>query len=110
MWIDVGLPDETDVRKACSRAEEVHIYAYGGRAAGLWWGKMHEKLEKQDRLTVYEVPVEASQALARLAERSMRLNCTVQEGHIWVANAATAVSVELVTVKSPNLSFSKGVR
>ena len=34
-WIDVGLPDERDVRKACGRAREVHVLAYGGRAAEL---------------------------------------------------------------------------
>src|SRR6185295_12969669 len=36
-WIDVGLPDEREVRKACGRADQVHILAYGGRAVDLWW-------------------------------------------------------------------------
>ncbi len=36
-WIDVGLPDEREVRKACGRAREVHVLAYGGRAVDLWW-------------------------------------------------------------------------
>ena len=31
-WIDVGLPDERDIRKACGRAREVDVLAYGGRA------------------------------------------------------------------------------
>ena len=38
-WIDVGLPDERDVRKACGRAQEVSIVAYGGRAVDLWWAR-----------------------------------------------------------------------
>ena len=29
-WIDVGLPEEREVRKACGRAREVHVLAYGG--------------------------------------------------------------------------------
>jgi uncharacterized protein YaeQ len=29
-WIEVGLPDEREVRKACGRAREVFVYAYGG--------------------------------------------------------------------------------
>src|SRR5881227_3379753 len=59
-WIDVGLPDQREVRKACGRAREVHVLAYGGRAAELWWQGACEKLKRQDRLAVSEVPIEAS--------------------------------------------------
>jgi len=69
-WIDVGLPDEREVRKACGRAREVHVLAYGGRAVDLWWRNVREKLQRQDRLAVTEVPIEASRALAQLANRS----------------------------------------
>ena len=69
-WIEVGLPEEREVRKACGRAREVHVLAYGGRAVDLWWQGAREKLERQDRLAVSEVPIEASRALARLAARS----------------------------------------
>ena len=37
LWIDVGLPDEKSIRKACGRAAQVRIYSYGGRNAELWW-------------------------------------------------------------------------
>jgi uncharacterized protein YaeQ len=94
-WIDVGLPDEPDVRKACGRAHEVQVLAYGGRAVDLWWEGARERLERQDRLAVSEVPIEASRALAALAGRSMRLQVTVQEGHIYVTDGATSVAVEL---------------
>ena len=33
LWIEVGLPDERDVRKACGRAREVAVLAYGARAS-----------------------------------------------------------------------------
>jgi len=45
-WIDVGLPDERDVRKACGRAREVDVLAYGGRAVELWWQGACERLER----------------------------------------------------------------
>src|SRR5512147_2812560 len=32
LWIEVGLPDERALRKACGRAENVVVLAYGGRA------------------------------------------------------------------------------
>ena len=103
-WIDVGLPDEREVRKACGRAREVYVLAYGGRAAELWWQGAREKLERQERLAVSEVPIETSRALAPLASRSMRLQVTIQEGHVFVADGATSVAVELRVLKPPSPS------
>jgi uncharacterized protein YaeQ len=98
-WIDVGLPDEREVRKACGRAREVYVLAYGGRAVELWWQAAREKLERQDRLAVSEVPIEASTALAPLAGRYMRLQVTIQEGHVFVTDGATSVSIDLRVLK-----------
>ncbi len=38
-WIDVGLPGEKRMRKACGRAEAVVVYSYGGRAAAAVVGR-----------------------------------------------------------------------
>lgn len=100
-WIEVGLPDEREVRKACGRAPEVIVYAYGGRASALWWEKAGPVLSRQPQLTVFDVPQEASQALARFAARTMTLSITVQEAHIFVADGERSVAVELSTIKSP---------
>ena len=103
-WIEVGLPDEREVRKACGRAREVYVLAYGGRAVELWWQGAREKLERQDRLAVSEVPIEASRRLAQLAGRSMRLQVTIQEGHIFVADGASSVPVELRALKAMSIA------
>ncbi|MFO1323982.1 MAG: YaeQ family protein [Burkholderiales bacterium] len=100
-WIEVGLPDEREIRKACGRANEVRVLAYGGRSVELWWEGVREKLARLDRLAVSEVPVEASRALAGLAGRTMRLQVTIQEGHVFVADGAVSVPVELRVLKSP---------
>jgi uncharacterized protein YaeQ len=47
------------------------------------------------------VPYEASQALAKLADRTMRLTCTIQEGQIWMADASETVLVVLQSLKAP---------
>ena len=94
-WIEVGLPAERELRKACGRARAVHVLAYGGRAVDVWWEDARDKLERQSTLAVREVPLEASQSLARLADRSMRLQVTIQEQHVLVADGATSVAVEL---------------
>jgi uncharacterized protein YaeQ len=99
-WIDVGLPDEREVRKACGRARSVDILAYGGRAAELWWEAARARLERQEGLTVTEVPLDASRALAQLAGRSMRLQVTIQEGHVLVVDGATSISTDLRQLKA----------
>jgi uncharacterized protein YaeQ len=98
-WIDVGLPDEREVRKACGRASAVRVVAYGGRAVELWWQAVHAKLDTQACLEVVEVPLAASRALAQLADRSMRLQVTVQEGHVLVTDGTHSVPLELHVLK-----------
>ena len=99
-WIDVGLPDERAVRKACGRAREVFVYAYGGRAAGLWWDKAAETLAKQPTLAVIEIPPDASQALAGMAARTMRLQFTIQEGHAFVTDGERSAVVDPRVLKA----------
>jgi uncharacterized protein YaeQ len=104
LWIDVGLPDEKDVRKACGRADEVHVYPYGGRAVALWWNKARARLDALPRLSVSEVPTEASGALAAMAARSMQLHCTIQDGSVLLGDSASSVSIELVLLKAAGAS------
>jgi uncharacterized protein YaeQ len=109
-WIEVGLPDEREVRKACGRAREVRVLAYGGRAVDLWWEGARVTLERQDRLAVAEVPIEASRALGRMAARSMQLQVTIQEGHIFFADGAASVPVELRQLKALPISSADSRR
>ncbi len=104
-WIDVGQPDEKRIRKACGRARQVFIYTYGGRSADIWWAQNSSTLERLKNLTVMNLPADTSQALAKLAQRNMPLQCRIQEGQIWVADKDTTVEVELTTVKTPSAPF-----
>lgn len=92
-WIEVGLPDERALRKACGRAKQVVVVAYGGRGAKVWWDQNQEKLTRLENLAVLNLPYPATQALAGLAERSMDLVCTIQDGHLSLAGATQAVEV-----------------
>jgi len=97
-WIDVGTPDERDIRKACGRAAQVVVVGYG-RTAQTWWDQNRGKLEKLDNLTVLWLPQETSQALADLAERSMQIQCSLQDGVAWFTSGETSLQVEPVTLK-----------
>lgn len=83
-WIDVGLPDEKNIRRACNRSRHVMVLSYGGRAAEIWWQQTSGKVSGQKNLRVLALSVEEGKALAALAERNMRLQCTIQDGLIWL--------------------------
>jgi uncharacterized protein YaeQ len=100
LWIDVGQPDEKLLRRACGRADAVVVYTYG-RGADLWWSRSRAALERTRNLRVMNVPAAASQELAGLAQRGMQLQCTIQDGHVWLGDRDGAVEVVLTTVASP---------
>ena len=93
LWVEVGLPDEKWVRKACGRADHVVVLAYGGHKAELWWRQHQGPLERCANLSVLAVDPEASAALAKRSARTMRLSCTVQDGQVWIGDAAEGVSI-----------------
>lgn len=93
-WIDVGQPDEKRLIRASGRAGRVTVYAYG-RGADPWWKANGERLARARNLSVWRVPTEASDAVGKLAERAMQLQCTVQEGQVWFSSAAGAAQLEL---------------
>lgn len=91
LWIDVGLPDERNIRKACGRASKVVLITYGGRSADLWWEQNRSKLERQQNLSVISLP--ETQGLAELAMRGMQLSCNVQDGQLWLSSEAGSVEI-----------------
>jgi len=93
-WIDVGLPDEKRIRKACGRADQVFVYSYGGHAAQLWWQQVGDKLARSHKLTVIDLPQAGTRALAALAARNMQLQYTIQDGQVWVADDRTSVQLD----------------
>jgi uncharacterized protein YaeQ len=93
LWIEVGHPDDKPLAKACSQADAVAVYAYGA-AAEVWWRGIEARLARLDRLQVWRIPAADAQALAQLAERSMQLQATLQEGVLTLSCHRGSVSVE----------------
>jgi uncharacterized protein YaeQ len=100
LWIDVGIPDEKLIRKACGRAEQVFVYCYGGRVAELWYTKDSLQFARQKNLTIINLPVESTRELAKLAQRTMNLQCTIQDGQVWLSDGEISVQVERTVLKA----------
>ncbi len=94
LWIDVGLPDERRLRRAAGRARELALLIYGERAAAVWWNKNARALARLPGLAIWSLKDADSASLTSLAARSMRLQCTLQEGHVTLCDAERYVLVE----------------
>jgi uncharacterized protein YaeQ len=93
LWIEVGLPDERDVRKAAGRAREVKVYTYG-RGADIWWNENGAALARLANVSVIDLPGDITQGLARFADRNMDLQCLVQEGAVWFTRGDDTLHLE----------------
>ncbi|MGE0333286.1 MAG: YaeQ family protein [Ramlibacter sp.] len=98
LWIEVGQPEDKPVIKACGKADQVMVYCFN-HAAEIWWRGIENKLTRPQNLSVFRVPTLASQALARLAQRSMQLQATLQEGVLMLGDGANTVDIEPARLK-----------
>jgi uncharacterized protein YaeQ len=93
LWVELGLPEEDRLRKACHRADQVLLYTYGGRAVPVWQAKHGGKLARHTNLTVFDLKAPETEALASLAERTMAFQVTIQDGIVTFSNTQAWVSV-----------------
>ncbi|HZX71723.1 MAG TPA: YaeQ family protein [Rhodanobacter sp.] len=101
LWIEVGQPDETRIRKACGRSRQVVVINYGGNASDIWWNKVGATLGRNRNLTVLDIPTDTVAALVALLQRGMRLQCLIQDGQLQMMNDADAVAVDPLRRMSP---------
>ncbi|WP_445146591.1 YaeQ family protein [Dyella sp. Tek66A03] len=102
-WIELGQPDEARIRKACGRAEQVVVINYGGRASDVWWEKNASALARHRNLTVLDVPADTVATLTAMAERTLRLQCLIQDGELQLMGdaAGTGAAVQPQTRMAP---------
>jgi uncharacterized protein YaeQ len=91
-WIEIGQPDEKQMLRVAARAGRVSIYSYTA-STPVWWKGVMDKLTRAKNLEVWQIPPTQSQALAALAQRTMRLHVTRQEGSVWFSEGDKSVEV-----------------
>ena len=85
MWIALGLPSEKIVRQSCGKSDKVIIYSYGGNPADMWWTKIKNSTTRFDNLSVINLAENDTLELAKLADRSMRVQVNIQDGDVMVS-------------------------
>lgn len=98
LWIEIGQPDDKRILKAAGRSEQVMVYSYSA-TSHIWWKQLANKVERAKNVSVINIPAEASAALEKMAQRSMQLQCTIQDSQIWLTDGTETVLVERETLK-----------
>ena len=98
LWIEVGQPEDKMLARACGKSDQVLLYCFN-HAAEVWWRGIENKLTRLRNLSVFRVPTAASRELALLAQRSMQLQATVQEGTLTLGDGVRGVDVDPVRWK-----------
>jgi uncharacterized protein YaeQ len=100
-WIEVGQPDEKRLLRATARVGRVSVYSFSSSTA-IWWQGIQTKLTRARNLTVWQIPAGQSEMLAALAQRTMELQVTVQEGGIWVGDGTHSLEVAPLRLYGPS--------
>lgn len=100
LWIEIGLPDERSVLKACGRARHVVVFVYG-HGAELWWKGVASGLARARNLTVLRIVSAESRAIEAMAQRAMDLQATIQDGIVWFSDATATVEVHPEVLRRP---------
>ena len=92
------MPEVKLVRRAAGRSEDVVVMAYDETRIGPWWAARKGDLSKVDKLTVRWISDEHLAKLAEIAQRSMRLAVTIQDGMVWLADGKNNLEIEIQTL------------
>lgn len=93
LWIDLGQPDESRVRRACGRSQQVLVINYGGRSADIWWEKNAVGLARLKNLSVIDIDASSVEAVGAMLERGMRLTAMIQDGELQLMSESTNVAL-----------------
>jgi uncharacterized protein YaeQ len=77
----------------------VVVYSYSSNSS-IWWNQIGSRVERAKNLTVVNLAPAVSLALAAFAQRSMQLQCTIQDGQIWVTGNGETVQVDMTVLQA----------
>ncbi|MDX1734525.1 MAG: YaeQ family protein [Halioglobus sp.] len=93
-WIEVGQPEEPRLRKACGRAADIRVYAFGA-SADTWWQRNGEAIAGLPRAQVWQFAWPDIEQLAQsVIARTMQLSVNIVGGVVYVDDGSSTHSIE----------------
>lgn len=87
LWIELGLPSEKRLKKACGRAQKVIVYSYGTGSADQWWKQLEPLVTRFSNLSIYHIESEVTTELANTVQRNLDIQVSIQDQEVtWDNN------------------------
>ena len=94
LWIELGQIEEKRLRQACGKGQKVIIYTYNDKQAGPWYSQMESTFARHSNLDVFHVSSESAEQLAKLAQKNMDLQVSIQDGEVFISSEELSVTVK----------------
>jgi uncharacterized protein YaeQ len=85
-WIYIGQPDPKRLRQVCGKSDTVDLFCYQLSAAQAWWNNAKRDLAKLPKLQVSFLNVTGESKLSSIIQRTMDINCTIEDGSILLSS------------------------
>jgi len=99
LWIELGQLEEKRIKKACNRSDRVVIYVYQPNSVRPWWQKIESAIARFDNLEVFEIQNTGSVPLESLMQRSMQLQCNIQDNAVYLSSESAAAELLIKRLK-----------
>ena len=96
-WIEVGLPDETKVKKASARCPEVAVSTYGHQVDD--WFNRNSKIKTMSNVSVWKLSQATTDAIQTLCERTMQLQLNIIDGEWTLSSDKGSIAIEWTALK-----------
>ena len=90
LWIELGLPSEKRLKKACGRAQQVILYTYGTGSAEQWWKQIQPQVSRFKNLSVRHLDSSITRELASGMRRNLDIQVSIQDSEVtWDSDQKT---------------------
>ena len=98
-WIELGQPEEPRLRKACGKAKNISVYAFG-KSADTWWKLNGDAIAALPRIQIWQFPWTEVEAASDMMSRTMKLGLSIVGGTLYLDDGSSSVTLE------PSMLFS----
>jgi uncharacterized protein YaeQ len=92
-WIELGHPTEKRLRQSCGKSRQVSVYSYQRGGAALWFDTIKDTAARFEHLKIFHFGVPDEAAFAPFVDRSMTLNCMIEDDQVLLSNDAGSLTV-----------------
>lgn len=99
-WIELGHPTDKRLRQSCGKSRQVSVYSYQRGGAGLWYETVKDTAARFDHLKIQHLAVADEKAALAFVDRTMTLNCMIEDDQVLISNDAGSLAVTVSGVQA----------